>query len=52
MPLIGRCLGEGSLTLSTPMLDMSGTVAAMHANKVEMSLVDLELLPVVEPFLQ
>lgn len=34
------------------MLDMSGPVAAMHANKVEMSLIDLELLPVVELFLR
>ncbi len=44
--------GQGTLILSTPLLDLSDPVAVMKANKVEMSLVDLGLLPVTDPSLQ
>jgi len=40
--------GQGTLILSTPLLDLSDPVAVMQANKVEMSLVDLGLLPVTD----
>ncbi|WLA01569.1 Imm52 family immunity protein [Xanthomonas translucens] len=41
--------GKGTLVLSTPLLDLSDPAAIKQANQVEMSLVDLDLLPVTDP---
>lgn len=41
--------GSGTLILSTPLLDLSDPAAIKQANQVEMSLVDLDLLPVTDP---
>ncbi|MBN6149345.1 immunity 52 family protein [Xanthomonas sp. AmX2] len=43
--------GKGTLILSTPLLDLSDPAAIEQANQVEMSLVDLDLLPVTDPYL-
>ncbi|WP_280524701.1 hypothetical protein [Xanthomonas maliensis] len=37
------------MILSTPLLDLSDPHAIKQANQVEMSLVDLDLLPVIDP---
>ncbi|PPV05554.1 Immunity protein 32 [Xanthomonas bromi] len=42
-------LRSGTLILSTPLLDLSDPQAIKQANQVEMSLVDLDLLPVIDP---
>ncbi|UEX19871.1 immunity 52 family protein [Stenotrophomonas sp. SI-NJAU-1] len=44
--------GQGTLILSTEVLDLSDPHAVMQANQVEMRLVDLELLPVIDPALK
>lgn len=43
--------GSGTLILATDILDLSNSAAVRKANKVEMSLVDLDLLPVIDPSL-
>ncbi|MDT3500622.1 Imm52 family immunity protein [Stenotrophomonas maltophilia] len=46
-----RC-GNGTLILATDVLDLSDPHAVQQANQVEMSLVDLGLLPVIDPALK
>ncbi|WP_411850357.1 hypothetical protein ACLB90_15820 [Stenotrophomonas sp. LGBM10] len=44
--------GNGTLILATDFLDLGNPAAIKQANKVEMSLVDLDLLPVIDPSLR
>lgn len=44
--------GNGTLILATDVLDLSDPHAVQQANQVEMSLVDLGLLPVIDPALK